>query len=92
MRRSSVSIGLALIGTTLAASGFDAYQVHKSSAHFFGPTTQPWNSTSGNSYHTGFWGGDDFRHHSSSIGRSSSSHSSTSRGGFGSTGHSGGHS
>src|ERR1035441_4179281 len=107
MQKSSATIGLALLGATLGSAGFDAYQAHQSTNSDFvdtwpddtysGATTRPWSSSSGwhsTHYYHPFgtsWSNDDFQHHSSSIGRtSSSSHSSTSRGGFGAHGHGGG--
>ena len=77
MQRSSAVVGLALIGTTLGAAGFDAYQVRKSinedsadtwydEGDYSDPATRPssWGYNSNHFYHSNntSWMSDDFRH------------------------------
>jgi hypothetical protein len=86
MGKASKIVTLALLGTGVGYAGYSMLSDDEDDYYSDG-TTQPYHRT-GSSSHSSW--GRSFFHSSSSSSSGSSFHSGTSRGGFGSVGHSGG--
>lgn len=87
MIRASKTISLFLVGTATALAGYEAVAPHDRD-DYYGSTTQP-SGYHGTGYSHSYSGRSFFSSHYGSYG-SSASHSGTSRGGFGSSGHAAG--